>query len=95
MKIIEGFEIRDGGSGIYIVEATGALAESGRFPNAFQMGLSGAFLWDQLSQRDCSRAELIFALESFYDSEVDTDRIGADVDMFVAFLEQQNLLESV
>lgn len=91
MKIKSGFEIAEDTPGIYVARATGERAKE--FPGGIQMGMSGAFLWDYMSQKDCDRAELILCLDSFYECETSTEQITADVDMFVSFLRANNLLE--
>lgn len=91
MKIKSGFEITEDTPGIYVARATGDRAKE--FPGGIQMGLSGAFLWDYMSKHDADRAELIFRLDGFYESEPSTEQITADVDMFVSFLQANNLLE--
>lgn len=91
MKIKDGFEITQDSGSIYIVRAVGPRAEE--FPQAIQMGMSGAFLWDLMSKNDCSRAELIFRLENLFECETSTEQVAADVDVFLSFLRENNLLE--
>ena len=90
MKLIDGFEVTQAPNGMYVAKAVGDRAKE--FPQGIQMGLSGAFLWDQLLQEDCTRTELIFRLENFYECDVDTDQIAADVDLFTGFLRDNGLL---
>lgn len=91
MKLKDGFEVTQEDNGLYVARAVGDRAAE--YPQAIQMGLSGAFLWDLLSRGDCSRAELIMRLEGLFDTEVSTDQVAADVETFLTFLRQQNLLE--
>ena len=91
MKIKSGFEVTQSEYGLYIARAVGERAEE--FPNAIQMGLSGAYLWDQLSKGDPDRAALIYGLESLYEFSAGTDQVAADVDMFLGFLRENGLLE--
>ena len=91
MKIRQGFEVSQDPSGMYIARAVGDLQQ--QFPQAIQMGLSGAYLWDLLTRRDCTRTELIYELENFFELDVDTDSIARDVDMFTGFLREQGILE--
>lgn len=91
MKIKHGFELSQEEAGIYVARAVGDLKKE--FPDAVQMGLSGAFLWDQMTEKDMSRAELIFALDNFYECATDSNQIAADVDMFTGFLRENGFLE--
>lgn len=91
MRLKNGFELEETGAGIYVARAVGERAEE--FPQAIQMGLSGAYLWDLLTQEDCSTAEMILRLSGLFDTDVPTERIAADVDTFVNFLRENHLLE--
>ena len=91
MKIKNGFEISESQPGIYVARAVGERAEE--FPQGIQMGLSGARLWDMMTNRDCTEVELIMALDSLYEAEVTNEQLKADVTMFVEFLRANNLLE--
>lgn len=91
MRIKDGFEVKQEEGGYYVARAVGERAKE--YPQAIQMGLSGAYLWDLLTQGDCSKIELVLKLEALFDTEVSTDQITADVDVFLNFLRQQGLLE--
>ena len=91
MKLKDGFELEQDESGIYIARAVDSRAEE--YPYAFQMGLSGGYLWHLLSEGDCTELDLNRKLAALYDTDVDEDQIAADVETFLNFLRQQNLLE--
>ncbi len=91
MKLKSGFEVRQEQDGYYVARAVGERAKE--FPQAIQMGLSGAYLWDLLTHKDYSEIELVIRLENLFDTEVDTAQVYADVKMFTEFLRQQGLLE--
>ena len=91
MRIRKGFHLEDKGNGTWIARAEESLAAE--YPNAFYLGLTGAYLWEQLTQRDCSRVELVLALEQLFDTEVPEGALERDVDTLITFLQENNILE--
>ncbi len=91
MRLKDGFEVSQEADGYYVARAVGERAEE--YPQAIHMGLSGAYLWDLLTRKDCTEMELVLRLEGLFDIPVETAQVMADVQMFVGFLRQQNLLE--
>ncbi len=92
MKLKDGFEMTQVNKDYYIVKAVGARREE--FPQAIQLGFSGAFLWDQLSKGDYTVTELVLKLDHLFEAEVPVEQLTKDVETFVGFLKQHNLLES-
>lgn len=92
MKIKDGFEMTQVNKDYYIVKAVGPRAEE--FPQAIQLGFSGAFLWDQLSKGDYTVTELVLMLDHLFEAETPVEQLTRDVETFINFLRQYNLLES-
>ena len=90
MRIKDGFTLEATDFGIYVARPDEERKKT--FPNSIQMGLSGSVLWRELSGSDCTRAELLFALANLYEEDVDDSRLSADVDTFLDFLRQSDLL---
>jgi hypothetical protein len=91
MKIKDGFEMTQVNKDYYVVKAVGPRAEE--FPQAIQLGFSGAFLWDTLTKEDCSTTDLVFKLDRLFEAETPVEQLTRDVETFVGFLKEYHLLE--
>lgn len=91
MKLKDGFEVTQISKDYYTVRAVGQRAEE--FPHTIQLGFSGAFLWDALTQEDCTEDELVDKLDHLFEAETPTSQLRQDVRTLVDFLKQYDLLE--
>ena len=87
MKLKKGFVLRQINKKYYAVPV-GPLAA--RHKILVSMNGTCLFVWDQL-QKECTRQELLDALTTEYD--VDLQTAAADLDRFLAALDQAQLLE--
>ena len=87
MKLKSGFVLRQIG-GSYVVVAVGL--QTLDFKGMIRLNETGAFLWEQLTSEERSKADLVAALTAEY--EVDEDTASRDVDVFVGSLQDADLL---
>ncbi len=87
MKIKEGFVLRQVGNS-YVVVAVGL--QTLDFKGMIRLNETGAFLWKQLSERECTEESLVAAMTNEYD--VDSKRAAADVGAFIRSLQEADLL---
>lgn len=91
MKLRDGFKLEQNDDGIYIAEAVGERAKE--YPHKIQMSPSAGYLWALLSDRDLTELELIRKLGGLFDTDVSDEQLISDVEVFLNFLREQNLLE--
>lgn len=87
MKLKEGFVLREVG-GSYVVVAVGL--QTLDFKGMIRLNETGAFLWSQLSNTECTEESLVDAMTGEYD--VDSRIAAADVKAFVKSLQEADLL---
>ena len=87
MKLKEGFVLRQI-AGAYVVVAVGL--QTLDFKGMIRLNETGAFLWKQLAENECTAESLVTAMTTEYD--VDAETAAADVDTFVASLREADLL---
>ncbi len=88
MKIKSGFVLEEVG-GVYLAVAVGKRAE--QFRVLIKLNSTGAFLWEQIAERDMTERELSEALIAKYG--IDPDTAGRDTATFVHTLSEGGLLE--
>lgn len=89
MKIKSGFVMEKVG-GAYLAVATGARASE--FKALVRLNGTGAFLWNQLSEGDKTKEELVEALLNEY--EVDESVARADIDNVLSILSGAGILDA-
>lgn len=87
MKLKEGFVLRQV-AGSYVVVAIGL--QTLDFKGMIRLNETGAFLWKQLAENECTEASLVTAMTNEYD--VDDKTAANDVSVFVKSLREANLL---
>ena len=87
MQINRDFTIQKVGES-YIAVAVGETSKN--FHGMIRLNETGAFLWNHLTEKDCTEEELIDALLSEYD--VDRETAGKDVHRIVESLRENNIL---
>lgn len=87
MKIKEGFVLRQVGNS-YVVVAVGL--QTLDFKGMIRLNETGAFLWKQLAEAECTEESLVAAMTNEYD--VDSERAAADVGAFIRSLQEADLL---
>ncbi len=88
MKLKSGFVLEEVG-GTYLAVAVGKRAEE--FRVLIKLNSTGAFLWEQIAERDMTESELAASLIREY--EIDEPTAHHDVSVFVSSLEKGGLLE--
>ncbi len=93
MRIIDGFQVSRMDTGVFVAEPVTEEA-IGVFPNKIQMGLSGAFLWDLLTEegQQYTREQLVDKLGNMYENGTSMENLSRDVDVFLNFLRDNSLL---
>ncbi len=87
MKLKEGFVLRQV-AGSYVVVAVGL--QTLDFKGMIRLNETGAFLWKQLAENECTEASLVMAMTTEYD--VDNETAAADVAAFIRSLQEADLL---
>ncbi|MBQ9861708.1 MAG: PqqD family protein [Clostridia bacterium] len=87
MKLKEGFVLRQV-AGSYVVVAVGL--QTLDFKGMIRLNETGAFLWKQLAENECTEESLVAAMTSEYD--VDDKTAAVDVSAFVRSLQEADLL---
>lgn len=87
MKLKEGFVLRQV-AGSYVVVAVGL--QTLDFKGMIRLNETGAFLWKQLADNECTEDSLTAAMTTEYD--VDHETAAADVRIFVQSLREADLL---
>ncbi len=87
MKLKEGFVLRQV-AGSYVVVAVGL--QTLDFKGMIRLNETGAFLWKQLSETECTEESLAVAMTNEYD--VDEKTAAEDVGVFVRSLQEADLL---
>lgn len=87
MKLKEGFVLRQV-AGSYVVVAVGL--QTLDFKGMIRLNDTGAFLWKQLTENECTEESLVVAMTNEYD--VDDTTAANDVNAFVQSLKEADLL---
>ncbi len=87
MKLKEGFVLRQV-AGSYVVVAVGL--QTLDFKGMIRLNETGAFLWKQLAENECTEESLVAAMTNEYD--VDDKTASEDVSVFVRSLQEADLL---
>lgn len=87
MKLKDGFVLRQV-AGSYVVVAVGL--QTLDFKGMIRLNETGAFLWKQLAENECTEDSLVVAMTNEYD--VDNKTAAVDVSAFVQSLREADLL---
>lgn len=87
MKLKEGFVLRQVG-GAYVVVAVGL--QTLDFKGMIRLNETGAFLWKQLAEAECTEESLVAAMTGEYD--VDSKKAATHVAAFIQSLKESDLL---
>ncbi len=87
MKLKAGFVLRQV-AGSYVVVAVGL--QTLDFKGMIRLNETGAFLWKQLAENECTEESLVTAMTNEYD--VDDNTAASDVGAFVKSLREADLL---
>ena len=87
MKLKSGFVLRQIG-GSYVVVAVGL--QTLDFKGMIRLNDTGAFLWEKLTEKDCTAEDLVAALTAEY--EVSEEIAAKDVAAFLQSLKDSDLL---